>query len=114
VKSIADHSKSHAFGRSQTMPIGDEYHGGVALAVAVGFGRLDELADFGRRQVLPLPVLDVWLAERRDCSVFAGWRHEFEVGFCSLFQPPAPATACRKRLLRAVVSGTELKPCHLY
>ena len=34
------------------MPIGQQDHRGVAMSVAVGLGRLDQLLDFSLRQVL--------------------------------------------------------------
>jgi hypothetical protein len=61
--------------RSASPASTDQDHGGVALAVAISLRGLDELGDFGRRQVLPLAIFGVRPLCRDDCSVYARWRY---------------------------------------
>jgi hypothetical protein len=51
--------KVHDFGRPKAVPIGHEYHQGIAVAVAVGAGGLDQLFPLRRRSGAP------WSAVRR-------------------------------------------------
>jgi len=46
-------------GSPQTMPIGDQDHGRIAMTVAVALRGLDQLLDLGLGQVLPLPVVGI-------------------------------------------------------
>jgi hypothetical protein len=41
------------------MPAGDQHHGGVAMAVAIGPGGFDEAVDFGVGQVFTRPHLGI-------------------------------------------------------
>ena len=71
------------------MAIGDKDHGGVAVALAVVLGRLDQALDLGLGEVFAGPIGGVRLPAGCDCSLFDGWSHELEVlfrhGFLSLF-----------------------------
>ena len=42
----------HYLGRSQAMPVGQEHHQRVAMAIAVRLSRLDQLLDLIGREVL--------------------------------------------------------------
>ena len=50
----------------------------VAVAPAVLAGRLDQLLDFGLGQILAGPQLGVRASSRRDCSIYSGWRYQFQ------------------------------------
>jgi hypothetical protein len=41
----------HDFRRSKAMPVGQKHHQGIAVAVAIGLGRLNELIDLVSGQV---------------------------------------------------------------
>ena len=51
--------------RPQAVPVGDQDHGGVAVAVAVGLGGLDQLLDLGLGQMLARAQLGIRLPQRR-------------------------------------------------
>ena len=61
-------------GSPEAMPVGEQDHGGVAVAVAVAFGRLDQRLDLSLGQVFPLPVIGIGpsAGRRWNCSLFSG------------------------------------------
>ena len=66
------------------MPVGDQHHGGVAMAVAVGPGGFDEAVDLGVGQVFTRPHLGIanpfgWSAVWLDCPNNSGWRDQRQV-----------------------------------
>jgi hypothetical protein len=63
------------------MPVGQQHHQSVTVAVAVGLGRLDQLLDFVNRQMFAGAKLGVWAATRSDCSNFSGWCHQSQFRF---------------------------------
>ena len=63
----------------QAVAVGDEDHGGVAVAPAVALGGSDQGLDLLRCQVLPRSQVAVLGPLRCDCSVFGGWRHQPQV-----------------------------------
>jgi hypothetical protein len=62
----------HQFGCSQAVPVGRKDHRGVAVAMAVAFGRLHEP---------PGPP-------GGNCSFYGGWRDQLEVRLNHAFGPP--------------------------
>ncbi len=62
----------------EAVAIGDEDHGGIALAPTVGLGRVHQLDDLALGQVLPRPIGGVWLPRRHNCSFFSGWSYQLE------------------------------------
>ena len=54
----------HQLGRPQAVPVGEQDHGGVAVAVAIEPGRRDQPGDLSVGQVLARPDLGVWPATR--------------------------------------------------
>ena len=62
------------------MPICDQDHRGITLAVAIALSCLNQLDHLGWSQVLTLPIFGI-LATLRNCSVFVGWRGDIQVGF---------------------------------
>jgi hypothetical protein len=73
-------SKFAYFGRTEAVPVGDEDHGGIAVAVAITFGGFDQLLDLGLGQVLALPVSGVGTPTGGNCSLL-----------CRLALPPRGA-----------------------
>ena len=69
-------------GRPETMPEGDDDHGRVPMAIAVGLGGLDQRFDLARRQVLAGAKLGVWSQCRRNCSENFSWRDQLEYRIC--------------------------------
>ena len=53
-------------------------HGERRGGPAVLAGRLDQLLDFGLGQILAGPQLGVRASSRRDCSIYSGWRYQFQ------------------------------------
>ena len=68
LKSIASQPRSQI---SEAMPVSQQDHGGVAVAGAVAFGRLDRHLDLSLSQVFPLPVTGIGpsAGRRRNCSL---------------------------------------------
>ena len=57
------------------MPIGNQYHRGVAVAVAIALSGFDQLLNLSLGQVLPAAKLAVWLASWGNCSFLGAWLH---------------------------------------
>ena len=70
----------HQLAHPQAMAIGDQDHGGIAVAPAVALGGLDQLLDLGLGQVLAGPV-GVGAPCRGNCSFFGGWCDQLQVRF---------------------------------
>jgi hypothetical protein len=73
------------------MPICRKEHGGVAMTVAIAFGRFDQFGIFGGRQVLALAIFGVRppyrsnkLADDRQCRRLSRAALEFRFGRWSL------------------------------
>jgi hypothetical protein len=71
---------------AQAMPVSDQDHGGVAMAMAVALGGVAQALDFGVGQMLAAAVGCVGPPTRRDCSIFGAWSDQLELGFCHGFQ----------------------------
>jgi hypothetical protein len=54
------------------VPVGERDHGGVAVAVAVAFGRLHQPLDFGLGQMLPFTVIGIGPSASESRSLLAG------------------------------------------
>ena len=64
VRSRPDPSAGPPVGRPQAMAVGDQDHGGVAVAVAVALGGVDQPLDFGLGQVLAACAARRWPPSR--------------------------------------------------
>jgi hypothetical protein len=73
LKSTCSPAQVHHFGRSEAVPVGQEHHQRVAVAVAVGLGRLDQFLDLVRRQVLAGAQLRLFRLEHQDNWPRPGW-----------------------------------------
>ncbi len=76
-------AQGHQLDWAQTMPVGDQHHGGVAMVVAIGAGGFDEAIDFGVGQVFTRPHRGIvhpfgWPAGL-DCPNNSGWRDQHQV-----------------------------------
>ena len=74
------------------MPVGDQHHGGVAMAVAIDPGGFDKPVDFGVRQVFARPHLGIAYAlgrsaGRRDCPNNGGGATSAKCDFGIDFRP---------------------------
>ena len=85
--------------RPQAMAVGDQDHGGVAVAIAVLASCRDQPIDLGVGQVLARADLGVALAPLRwsslvNCPINGAWRHQrqmrFYHGFPGLFRATVP------------------------
>jgi hypothetical protein len=65
---------------AQTMAVGHEDHGCVAVTMAIAASGLNQLLDLARREVLAGANRDVLRPPRRNCSYFAVWRDQLEMG----------------------------------
>ena len=70
------------FARPEPVPEGDQDHGRVPMAVAVGLGGLDQRLDLAGRQVLARAKLGVRPPGRRNCSENFSWRDQLECRSC--------------------------------
>src|ERR1019366_7973323 len=70
------------FGCPQAMPILNEDHRRISVAVSVALRGLDELLNLGFGQVLAAAKLTVWPAQWANCSFLGGWLHQPQVWFC--------------------------------
>jgi hypothetical protein len=62
------------------VPVGNQHHGRVAVAIPVALGGLGELGHFRIRQILARAQFGVGPTTRRDdCSVFGAWRDQFQM-----------------------------------
>ena len=80
----------HQLGRPKTMPIRDQHHSGIAVAVAILPGGDDQTIDLGVGQVLAGADLGVTFAVRwapaiANCPNNGGWRHERQMRICHDF-----------------------------
>jgi hypothetical protein len=75
-------------GRPQAVPAGQQDHGGIAMALPVALGRLDQLPDLVGREVLAGPELGILLSLRSNCSFYFGWRDQLEMRFCHVKSMP--------------------------
>ena len=75
----------------QAVPVGQQHHGGVAVAVSIGLGRLCQLRHLGVGQILPGPQFSVRPAQwRGNCSIYSGWRYQVEMRLCHGFPRSCP------------------------
>ena len=77
-------------GRPQPVPVGDQHHGGIAVAVAILPGGGDQAIDLAIGEVLAGADLGVALAARRapaiaNCPNNGGWRHQRQMRICHDF-----------------------------
>jgi hypothetical protein len=75
-------------GHPKPVPEGQQDHGRVPVPPSIGLGGLDQGIDLAQRQVLPGADLGVGTAGRCNCSIYCGWRDEFEPRFCHEKLPP--------------------------
>ena len=61
------------------MTVGDQDHGGIAVAVTVVLGGLPKALHLGFRQVLARSEVRIGKPSRCNCSVFGGRRDQLEV-----------------------------------
>jgi hypothetical protein len=67
-------SQVHQLTDPKAVAVGHKDHGGVAVAVPVALGCVDQLLDLGPGQVFPCPQFGVRPTPRRsNCSIFSGW-----------------------------------------
>src|SRR5215467_7343310 len=76
--------------RSQSVPVGDQHHGGIAVAVAILPGSTDQAGDLAIGEVLAGADLGVTFAGRRapaigNCPNNGGWRHQRQMRICHDF-----------------------------
>jgi hypothetical protein len=81
------------------MPVGQQHHQGVAVAVAIGLGCVNELIDLIGRQVLTRAQLGIRRSLRGDCSFFSGWGDEAQVRFGHDLRASPTATVQRIGIL---------------
>ena len=61
------------------MSVGDQDHGGVAMAVAIAFGGLGQALHLVVGQILACPQIGVFRPNRHhNCSLFDGWQRGFQ------------------------------------
>jgi hypothetical protein len=63
------------------MPEGQKDHEGVAVAIAIGLGRLDQSLDLVDGQVLACPQDAILCPTRRNYSIFSYWRDQTQAWF---------------------------------
>ena len=74
--------------RPQPVPVGDQHHGGIAMAVAILPGGIDQAGDLAIGEVLAGADLGVAFAARRapaiaNCPNNGGWRHQRQMRILS-------------------------------
>src|SRR5262245_7484466 len=84
------------------MPIGNQEHGCVPVAVSVVLCGLDQLFNLCLREVFAAAKLAVWSAQRCNCSFFGGWCDQLQVRFGHNSQLPRLYTDRIISILRAV------------
>ena len=83
----------HQLGHPESVPIGDQHHGGVAVAVTVAAGGGDQLVDLGLGQVLAGTDLGIPPPERRliaYCPIYGAWGNERQMWMCLLYSTAKP------------------------
>ena len=83
-------AQRHQLGRPQAVPIRDQHHGGVAVAMAVLPGGSDQAGDLAVGQILARADLGVPPAARRartfaNCPNNGCRRHQRQMRFCHDF-----------------------------
>src|SRR5258706_12861474 len=68
--------------RPEPVPKGDQYHGGVPVAISVDLGGLDQGVDFASCQVLAGAKLGVRSPCRSNCSENLSWGDQMECRIC--------------------------------
>ena len=76
--------------RPQPVPVGNQHHGGIAVAVAILPGSIDQAGNLAIGEVLAGADLGVALAARRapaigNCPNNGGWRHQRQARICHDF-----------------------------
>ena len=66
------------------MPVADQDHGRVPVAVAIALRRAHELFHLRFREVLARAQLRIWAPLWHNCSFFGGWGDQLEVRFSHL------------------------------
>src|SRR5262249_1731747 len=84
-------------GRPQAVPIRDQHHGGIAMAVVVPASRRDQARNLGIGQVLASADVGVRPAARRvrtivNCPNNDRWRHQRQMRICHDFSGYSLAT----------------------
>ena len=82
-------AQRHQLGRPQAVPVGDQHHGGVAVAIAVLAGGSDQASDLAIGEVLARADLGVASPRGgsgdRNCPNNGGWRHQRQMRICHGF-----------------------------
>ena len=83
-------AQRHELARPQPVPVGDQHHGGIAVAVAILPGSIDQAGNLAIGEVLAGADLGVTLAARRapaiaNCPNNGGWRHQRQMRICHDF-----------------------------
>ena len=84
-------------GRPQPVPVGDQHHGGIAVAIAILPASIDQAGNLAIGEVLAGADLGVTFAARRapaiaNCPNNGGWRTSVRCGFVMIFQGSSGAT----------------------
>jgi hypothetical protein len=72
------------------VPVGDQHHGGIAVAVAILPATIDQAGNLAIGEVLAGADLGVTFAARRvraiaNCPNNGGWRHQRQMRICHDF-----------------------------
>ena len=114
-------AQRHQLGRPQPVPVGDQHHGGIAVAVAVLPGNSDQAGDLGVGQIFARADLGVALTARArpmgDCPIIGGWRHQRQMRICHDFSGLSPCYCPVNKRLRDTAQGEKRRfyghNCHL-
>src|SRR5262249_12384778 len=100
----------HQLGGPQTMPEGQQDHGGVAMAPAVVSGGLNQPLDLALGQVLAGPIGGVGPPHRQsNCAFYVGWSDRFQMPNRRHFPPLHAVTVHMTSLLYTVAGQNSIR-----
>ena len=109
-KSMVSQRSVHKLGRPQPVPVGDQHHGGIAVAVAILPSSIDQAGNLAIGEVLAGADFGITLAARRapaiaNCPNNGGWRYQCRMRICHEFLCLFPCYCPINRPLRDTAQG---------
>lgn len=85
------------------MPVGQEHHSGVPVAMPVAPGGIDQPLDLGFGEMFAGAQVGIRPPARHNCSIYGSWRDQLEMRFRHRFPPIA--TVRKMAVLRTIFNA---------
>jgi hypothetical protein len=111
-RSIWLQRRSTSSAAPQPVPVGNQDHGRVPVAMAVALHGIDQCLDLVGREVFAGPQVGVGTAPRHNCPIYDGCPHYLQVRF-SHENFPLQSNNCQNNTRNTDSKQATVKPCKL-